>query len=170
VFHGFDGLLSLIAVLLTGNNVAKVSFLLTQPKAEKPTPIFAFLAFDGQRVKVYSGLSIHPKQWIKADQRTQERGYPANSAINDALKLMAERLMTSYNACRAKGELPTADSLREAVTSTVVAVSLAPAVASFWDIFNEWVSLAHARGKVTSGRLYATVGRHLRDFEKTEVV
>lgn len=52
----------------------KVSFLLTQPTAEKPTPIFAFAAFDGKRVKVYSGLSIHPKQWNKGQQEAITRG------------------------------------------------------------------------------------------------
>ena len=41
--------------------MAKVSFLLKEPKADRHTPIFAFVAFDGQRVKVASGLSIHPK-------------------------------------------------------------------------------------------------------------
>ena len=148
--------------------MAKVSFLLTQPKAEKPTPIFAFLAFDGQRVKVYSGLSIHPKQWIKAEQRAQERGYPANGAVNDALKLLAERLLKCYDAYRAKGELPTVEALREVAVPTAapVIISAEPIAAPFWHIFDEWVALAHARGKVTSGRLYATVGRHLRNFEQ----
>jgi hypothetical protein len=49
--------------------MAAVSFLLKEPNATKPTPIFAFLSFDGKRVKVYSGLSILPKQWVKANQR-----------------------------------------------------------------------------------------------------
>jgi hypothetical protein len=49
--------------------MAAVSFLLKEPNATKPTPIFAFLSFDGKRVKVYTGLSILPKQWIKANQR-----------------------------------------------------------------------------------------------------
>jgi integrase len=148
--------------------VAKVSFLLTQPKAEKPTPIFAFIAFDGQRVKVYSGLSIHPKQWIKAEQRAQERGYPANGAVNDTLKLLAERLLKCYDTYRAKGELPTVEALREVAVPTPapVVISAEPIAAQFWNIFAEWVALAHARGKVTSGRLYTTVGRHLRNFEQ----
>lgn len=71
--------------------MAKVSFLLKEPKADRPTPIFAFVAFDGQRVKVSSGLSIHSKQWVKAEQRAQLRGYPANGLLNDALDLLEEK-------------------------------------------------------------------------------
>ena len=126
--------------------MAKVSFLLTQPKAEKPTPIFAFLAFDGHRVKVYSGLSIHPKQWIKAEQRAQERGYPGNGAVNDILKLLAERLLKCYDTYRAKGELPTVEALREVAVPTPapLVISAEPIAAQFWNIFAEWVALAHA--------------------------
>jgi integrase len=146
--------------------MAKVSFLLTQPKAEKPTPIFAFLAFDGRRVKVYSGLSIHPKQWLKSEQRAQVRGYPANGALNDALELLSERLLSCYDTYRAKGEVPPAEALREVAVPTEAIASETLTVAQFWQVFEEWVALAHARGKVTSGRLYATMGRHLRDFER----
>lgn len=73
-----------------------------------------------------------------------------------------------YDSYRAKGELPTAEALREVAIPTVMpaSISLEPVAASFWQIFDEWVALAHARGKVTSGRLYATVGRHLRKFEQ----
>jgi integrase len=146
--------------------MAKVSFLLTQPKAEKPTPIFAFIAFDGRRVKVYSGLSIHPKQWLKSEQRAQVRGYPANGVLNDTLELLSERLLSCYDSYRAKGEVPSAEVLRGGAVPTEAPVLDVPTAAQFWTVFDEWVTLAHARGKVTSGRLYATVGRHLRDFER----
>ncbi|WP_426061822.1 hypothetical protein [Hymenobacter sp. B1770] len=48
--------------------MASISFLLKEPNATKATPIFAFLSFDGQRSKIYTGLRILPKQWLKADQ------------------------------------------------------------------------------------------------------
>jgi hypothetical protein len=67
--------------------MAAVSFWLKEPNATKPTPIFAFLSFDGKRVKVYTGLSILPKQWVKANQRAQVRGYADSGELNDALEL-----------------------------------------------------------------------------------
>ncbi|RZJ88925.1 MAG: hypothetical protein EOO60_10610 [Hymenobacter sp.] len=67
--------------------MAAISFLLKEPTATKLTPIFAFVGFDGKRVKVYTGLSILPKQWLKAEQRAQVRGLPDNGKPNDALEL-----------------------------------------------------------------------------------
>jgi hypothetical protein len=45
------------------------------------------VSFDGQRVKVPTGLTILPKQWLKAEQRAQVRGLPNNGKLNDALTL-----------------------------------------------------------------------------------
>jgi hypothetical protein len=61
--------------------MAAVSFLLKEPSATKSTPIFAFLSFDGKRIKVYTGLSILPKQWLKSEQRAQVRGLPDNGPV-----------------------------------------------------------------------------------------
>lgn len=93
-------------------------------------------------------------------------GYPANGVINDVLELLSERLVSCYDAHRAKGEVPTAEALREVAVPTEASVPEVPAAAQFWTVFDGWVALAHARSKVTSGRLYATMGRHLRDFER----
>jgi len=35
--------------------------LLYNPASDKPTPIMASVTFDGQRLKVYVGISILPK-------------------------------------------------------------------------------------------------------------
>jgi integrase len=146
-----------------------VSFLLTQPGADKPTPIFAFASFDGKRVKVYSGLSIHPDQWIKKQQEAVTKGHASNGAINDALKLMRTSLEDCYNTHRRQGLLPTADALREAVvpqaTEEPDAASVAPAL-TFWDFYAEWIELTRVRGKARSASVYETTGRHLRGFEK----
>ncbi|MGI4872146.1 MAG: site-specific integrase, partial [Janthinobacterium lividum] len=146
--------------------MANVSFLLKEPNAIKPTPIFAFLSFDGQRVKVYTGLRILPKQWLKADQRAQVRGYPDNGALNDALELAEERLLSCYREQRAQGQLPSSDALRAAVEPAPVAVaSASPLLArSFCQYFDEWIALTRAQSKPRSAQVYATAARHLREF------
>jgi hypothetical protein len=35
--------------------------MVKEPNEDKPTPTFAFFSFDGQRIKVYSGLKNPPK-------------------------------------------------------------------------------------------------------------
>jgi integrase len=147
--------------------MATVSFLLKEPKAIKPTPIFAFLSFDGKRAKVYTGLLILPKLWLKADQRAQVRGYPDNGTINDALELAEQRLLTCYQEHRAQGLLPSTDALRAAVVPVQVAsVTTQAPVPTFWQYFDEWIALARTQSKIGSARVYATVARHLREFEQ----
>lgn len=93
--------------------MAKIRFLLVEPSATKPTPLFAFLSFNGRRIKVYSGRSIHPKQWDADEQKARTKGYPRNGALNDWLAVMTERLTKCYDAHTAAGTLPTADELRQ---------------------------------------------------------
>jgi integrase len=146
--------------------MASVSFLLKEPNAVKLTPIFAFVSFDGQRVKVYTGLSILPKQWLKADQRAQVRGYADNGALNDSLALAEQQLLACYRTCRALGQLPTVEALRASIVPTV-APTPAP-VLTFWQHVEEWISQKRAAGLLTTARTYATAARHLREFSQAK--
>lgn len=93
--------------------MAKVSFLLTQPNATKATPVFAFVAFNGQRVKVATHLSVLPERWDKSRQRLDEATAKDSCYLNQALDLLQEKLLTCYAQHRAKGLLPTATTLRQ---------------------------------------------------------
>jgi integrase len=145
--------------------MASVSFLLKEPSATKATPIFAFVSFDGQRVKVSTGLTILPKQWLKAEQRAQVRGLPDNGKLNDALELAEQQLLDCYRLHRSQAQLPSAVALRAAVApSAAPAGSTAPVVHSFGDYFDEWIALARAQQKPRSAQVYATAARHVREF------
>ncbi|WP_324675052.1 site-specific integrase [Hymenobacter sp. GOD-10R] len=147
--------------------MATVSFHLKEPKADKPTAIFAFLSFDGRRVKVYSGLSVHPKQWIKADQRAKVRGYASNGKLNDSLELLEKKLLAYYGEQRALGLLPTSEALRILALPEEVEAPTQAAL-TFWDYFNEWIALTRDRGKVRTAQTYATALRHLREFQEAK--
>jgi integrase len=148
--------------------MATVSFLLKEPNATKPTPIFAFLSFDGKRTKVYTGLSILPKQWLKADQRAQVRGYADNGTLNDTLELIEQRLLDCYKEHRAQGLLPSTESLR-AVVLPEQATTPAPQkqTPTFWGYFDEWIAVTRAQAKIGSAKVYSTVARHLREYEQS---
>jgi site-specific recombinase XerD len=145
--------------------MASVSFYLKRPDAVIPTAIVALVTFDKQRVKIYTGLSILPKQWLKDDQRAKLKGYPQNGSTNDALDLLAERLLTYYDEQRALGLLPSAEALK-ALAQPEAPAAPAPARRSFVDYFNEWVSLTKAKGKITTARAGNTTLRHLKEFEQ----
>jgi integrase len=145
--------------------MAAVSFLLKEPSATKATPIFAFVSFDGQRVKVSTGLSILPKQWLKAEQRAQVRGLPDNGKLNDALELAEQQLLDCYKQYRALGQLPSTEALRAAVQPVAApAASTVPVARALWDYFDEWIALARAQHKPRSAQVYATAARHVREF------
>ncbi|WP_426062034.1 tyrosine-type recombinase/integrase [Hymenobacter sp. B1770] len=147
--------------------MAKISFLLNAPGADKPTPIFTFLSFAGKRVKVYAGRSIHPRQWDETERRALTRGYPRNGAINDWLELLAERLSTCADAHLAAGTVPTAEELRALAEFETPAEPAPVAVAPgglFWQRFAEWVVYTRTAGNVATAQAHATAGRHLREF------
>lgn len=149
--------------------MASISFHLKEPKADRPTAIFALLTIDRRtRIKVYTGRSIHPRQWLVGEQKAQERGYPDNPALNTALVVQAKQLEECYAAYLAEGIVPTAAQLKEAAAPKLQPETVAPIAPGiqFWDYFAEWVELTRLRGKVRSASVYSTAGRHLRSFEQ----
>lgn len=153
--------------------MATVSFHLKEPGADRPTAIYALLTIDRRhRVKVYTGQSIHPDRWNKADQRAQLRGKgnELNGHLNDALTGISERLLLAYAESLATGILPTAAALREAAAPERPAEPVPQAVASpgtlFWQRYEEWVNYTRAAGTVRTAQAHATAGRHLREFSE----
>lgn len=143
--------------------MATVSFHLKRPTAVIPTAIVALVTFDKQRIKVYTGLSILPKQWLKDDQRAKLKGYPQNGSTNDTLDLLQSKLLDCYAQQRAAGLMPTADMLK-ALAAPEQAV-VVPKALSFWDYFAEWIEITQARGKKRTAQTYMTARRHLKEFE-----
>lgn len=147
--------------------MAKISYLLSAPSADKPTPIFTFLSFDGRRVKVYANRSILPRQWDATERRALTRGYPRNGKLNDWLDLLAERLTTCCDTHAAAGTAPTAAELRALAETEAPAAEPEPVTAPgglFWQRYEEWVSYTRDAGTVRTAQAHATAGRHLREF------
>ena len=150
--------------------MATVSFHLKEPAADRPTAIYALLTIDRRhRVKVYTGQSLHPGKWVKAEQRAQVRGKgnEQHGHLNDALDGIGERLLLAYAEHLATGALPTAAALREAAAPERPDEP-APAPAApggqFWLRYAEWVAYTRSAGTVATAQANATAGRHLREF------
>ena len=153
--------------------MATVSFHLKEPAADRPTAIYALLTIDRRnRVKVYTGQSLHPSKWLKAEQRAQVRGRgnELNGHLNDALTGIIERLLLAYAKHLAAGTLHTATTLREAAAPerpSKPAPAHAPSHGLFWQYYDEWIAYTHAAGTVRTAQAHATAGRHLREFAET---
>jgi integrase len=147
--------------------MATVSLHLKEPGADRPTSIYALLTVDRRhRIKVYTGQSIHPSKWIKADQRAQVkgRGNELNGHLNDALAGIGERLLLTYSKYLAAGTVPTAAQLKEAA-SPVAAPAAPTAPANPLGTFSAWIegrALTHTPNTL---RTYRTTLRHLTDFQ-----
>lgn len=149
--------------------MAKVSFLLYAPGADKPTPIFASISFDGQRHRLYTGLSILPSKWLKADQRAQVRGRgnELNGHINDALEVAEAALLACYSQHRAAGTLPTAAHLKEVIAPAHLEPESIPTITKldFLGTLSEWIAGRALTHTPNTLRTYRTMLRHLRDFQ-----
>lgn len=150
--------------------MAKISYLLSAPGADKPTPLFAFLSFAGKRVKVYANRSIHPKQWDATERRARTKGYKRNGKLNDWLELLQERLEMCVDQHAAAGTVPTAAELRALAEFESPADEPAPVPVGglFWQRYEEWVAYTRAAGTVRTAQAHATAGRHLREFSQAQ--
>jgi len=149
--------------------MATVSFHLKEPGADRPTAIYALLTIDRRhRIKVYTGQSLHPDKWVKAEQRAQVRGKgnELNGHLNDALDGISKRLLLAYSTHLAAGTLPTAAQLKEAAAPVAPEPEAAPvAVADLLGTFTTWIANRALTHTPNTLRTYRTTLRHLKDFQ-----
>ena len=154
--------------------MAKIRFLLVEPSADKPTPFFAFLSFNGRRIKVYSGRSIHPKQWDGDEQKARTKGYPRSGALNDWLKVLVQRLTDCYDTHTAAGTLPSAEELRtlalfeDTTPEPKPTPEQEPTGPDFFTTFATWIESKALTQSPNTLRTYRTSLRHLRDLQQLE--
>lgn len=149
--------------------MATVSFHLKEPGADRPTAIYALLTIDRRhRIKVYTGQSLHPDKWVKAEQRAQVRGKgnELNGYLNDALDGISKRLLLAYSTQLAAGTLPTAAQLKEAAAPVAPKPEAAPvAGADLLATFTTWIAGRALTHTPNTLRTYRTTLRHLKDFQ-----
>jgi site-specific recombinase XerD len=73
--------------------MAKFNFYLRDPKANSETPIILFIYYNGIRVKISTGKSIHPKFWNAVDQSARSsKEYPGAKLLNATLNQLQETI------------------------------------------------------------------------------
>ena len=73
--------------------MAKFNFYLRDGKATSETPIILFIFYNGTRVKISTGKSIHPKFWNAVDQSARSsKEYPGAKLLNATLHQMQETI------------------------------------------------------------------------------
>jgi hypothetical protein len=91
---------------------------------------------------------------------------PIAAHSNDTLELMQEQLLTCYKEHCAQGLPPSTKALRATIVpEQAVLPVLVKQKPTFWGYFDEFIAVTRAQANIGSARVYATVARHLREYE-----
>jgi integrase len=156
--------------------MASLTFFLKNPNQPKQTPIIARIAFNGFKIKVYSGLSIEPKRWNQAGQLVNTRGFAQAGRLNDALAALRTTLENCFLEHVAAGTVPTPEQLRRAIepveqapAPVVAAVVLgeapaAPARPTLLAAFEQWNEYQRGRFSRATLQTNLTLLGHVKGY------
>lgn len=142
--------------------MANVSFHLTRPKSDKPTAIYISFYAKGKQIKIQTGESILPIQWVQEDQKAKTRNLPDNDTLNKNLARMGKQVLEFYNTSVANGILPTVEQLRQSIEPEA-AKDAAPKI-TLYDAFGEFIDNARGQGRDRSATAYETARTRLDEF------
>jgi integrase len=136
------------------------SFYLKRPDAES-SAIYALLAHDGKKTKIYLNLSVETKRWDSKEQRARLRGFPQGAVLNAELDRVSATLSDFYLQERSQGRIPSDGDLRACI---------APKQAedrrldfwSAWDLYCQ-----KQAGSPTMTKKLASIRKRLEVFSKT---
>lgn len=93
--------------------MAKVKFVLKEPKSENETLVYMMFTFNNQRLKYSTGEKIHPDYWNPASKRAKEtRYFPEYPEFNSSLDNLENRIKTIYRRLVNDGINPDIQILR----------------------------------------------------------
>lgn len=100
--------------------MAKSKFYLKEPNSSKETPVIFFFSYAGRRLKYYTGVSIHPRDWN--EKQFSPRNKDNNSTLANyriLLNRISEAAETEYSRLILAKEIPTHEKIREAIEVAV---------------------------------------------------
>lgn len=129
--------------------MANVRFILKEPKSEDKTLIFLVFSFQGQRLRMSTGLKITPDRWDKGMQRVRRtRGNPELSGINNYLDKLGVTVNDCYVALLNSDASVSVDALRERVENNLSGNNRTPV--EFTEYFDRYVEQLKRRGVVST--------------------
>ena len=81
-----------------------IKFNLKQPKANKPTPIRVSISWQGNRLIINTGETVHPKYWNMSQQVRTSKDFPQYSQINKRLNVIRAKVSEIYHQLKTLGE------------------------------------------------------------------
>ena len=94
--------------------MAKVKFVLKEPKADQETLVYLMFTFNNLRLKYSTGDKIHPDFWNPTTKRAKETKYfPEYPEFNTSLDNLENKVKTIYRRLVNDDIIPNVDRLRE---------------------------------------------------------
>lgn len=142
----------------------RVTFFLKEPRASRETPINAFLHFGGTRLKLSTGLRVHPKHWSPSKQRVR-RGALLELPINERLDHLAFTLTSIFLDLRNNRITPTPDSIR--IRFQALEQPSARRDRDVLACFDDYIAELAERKQTATIASYKAARNHLSTFAKT---
>lgn len=94
--------------------MAKVKFVLKEPKVKHPSLIYLMFTFNNKRLKYSTGEFIHPNYWNKITRRVKEtKEFPEYPEFNARLDNVESTIKNVYRTMINDKKTPDIDSLRD---------------------------------------------------------
>lgn len=140
----------------------KVSFHLKRPNENKAQSVFALYYVQNRAAKIYTGLSIHPKNWHPKRQRVKTADRNA-SIFNSRLDQIETDILSVVRDLENAHIPVTVERIRERYKA-LTGKSAEREDRPFLDILEDWITTAKQRRSPHTIRTYGTLRTHLKDY------
>jgi integrase len=118
-----------------------VNFNIRDTKATRKTSINLIFFYDGSKLKMSTGRSIHPKYWNENKQRAKElMEFSDHIDLNEYLDQLETVMLSIYNGYRRGGIVPDSDTLKQDFLTSKDNPISTVRLKSFWEYFEEFIT------------------------------
>lgn len=148
--------------------MAQVKFYLKNNQAKKDTLINVVFTYYSNKVKMSTGLYIHPKYWSKKDQRARQlMEFPEWKTINEKLEEWSTIVLEVNRQFHEVGQVPDVASFKEAVFTNGETIQQRKMPFTFWGMFDQFVEVKRKEGIKDLVGYDRTLRKHLLETEKS---
>ncbi|MBC8266340.1 MAG: tyrosine-type recombinase/integrase [Flavobacteriales bacterium] len=146
--------------------MSKIRYNLRNTKSQNETSIILIFNFDGERLKVSTNISIHPKFWNRQKQRIKEQmDSPAHYSLNQRLDELSLIMTKEYNKLLETDGVADKDVLKHNFLKAINSPTTNGKKKKFWDYYEEFVEFK--RKQLNDIRDYnKSLRKHLLATEK----
>jgi integrase len=147
--------------------MANVNFNLKDKDAKGKTLVFLNFNYDNKRVKISTGISIHPKNWNGKKMRVKElMEIPEYSDYNEILDNQSTCMKDVYRKFEKEGYFPKPDILKNEFLASLNKPVNTNIKKDFWGHFDDFVKYKKETKVSTVGDYDNALRKHIKGTEE----